>query len=953
MNQLGKWAVIDIETTGIDPSYDAIIDLGFLQFDGTRLIREYSSLVKTDVKLSQFIQKLTGISQKDVAKAPSWTKVEPELLELEGHHLIAHNAGFEEQFLKGYFDSLGDEREEEYFQDSLYFLPLIFPEKSTLNLESFIIDFGIADKEEHRGLSDAKDLLKVLLVAITLVKQDRTFENFLNETLTEFAVEEMWFKRLLGLDLTEIDEIATQIDFDIFTCVEFYKNSKKKVTWSEENAGLVDLEFTGSNIKKILTDEERLKTQFGSYQYRESQEKLSLRVGQAFQNGIHAMIQAPTGTGKTLGYLLPSILLSKSKGEQVMISTGTKALQNQAMNKDIPLVYQVLGLREQELNVVRLVGSKNHYCELLYRNLGVNDDELLNIQTFPERLTKAYFDTLFFYNERVLNYTDIITRDSIPFVLKRKFTEFSDMDKDVQVDFRSCTGQKCPYKGNCTYIQGLRRAREADIIVGNHSLLLSWPKALEKPNYIVVDEAHKIEQESTQAYTEEITQKELESFSKSLGQMVAPVYYLLGEDDNSKKLTKKIKSEMNSSQKMIAENIEDLQTLIERYAKKRPRYTDIYWNEFPMIQESKMNSQLEAGIFNRIDSLRYIFKGINDLIFPLVGRWSLNSLNDENEITAYTLFESFASHIEDTLTALTHLLDAADERANSIKYHEEYGHMMVSAPINVGELFYSEVMEHSHSVVLTSATLANHDGSQGMAQVEWMTGYNLLDSQRRFKTGLFLENNYDYKNNAQVYLCTDTPSFYEQHFIETVLKQLIPLIRDLGGRSLLLFSARVRFDKACELLLQAFEGEIPLFIQGLGNNVVEEYKKSSNGILIGMESFGEGIDIPGENLEFVYVDKVPDLRQDIVIQKRRDFYESHFGNEFNDYFLAHRTRSLHQKLGRLIRRQSDRGCVIITDSRLARWKGRTLDTFKNMMKPYDIHFAKLDEACEQTREFLL
>ena len=185
------------------------------------------------------------------------------------------------------------------------------------------------------------------------------------------------------------------------------------------------------------------------------------------------------------------------------------------------------------------------------------------------------------------------------------------------------------------------------------------------------------------------------------------------------------------------------------------------------------------------------------------------------------------------------------------------------------------------------------------------------------------------------------------------MKKLVPLIRDLGGRSLLLFSARVRFDKACEYLLQAFEGEIPLFVQGLGSNVVEEFKKSENGVLIGMESFGEGIDIPGQNLEFVYIDKVPDLRQDIVIQKRRDFYESEFGNEFNDYFLAHRTRSLHQKLGRLIRRETDRGCVIITDSRLARWKGRTLDTFKNMMKPYDINIVGIDEACNQTRDFLL
>ena len=113
MTSLGSWALIDIETTGVDPSYDAIIDLGYLQFDGTKLIKKYSSLVKTDVKLSQFIQKLTGISEDMVKKAPTWSKVKPDLLELDGHALLAHNAQFEEMFLKKYFDDIdqGQERE--------------------------------------------------------------------------------------------------------------------------------------------------------------------------------------------------------------------------------------------------------------------------------------------------------------------------------------------------------------------------------------------------------------------------------------------------------------------------------------------------------------------------------------------------------------------------------------------------------------------------------------------------------------------------------------------------------------------------------------------------------------------------------------------------------------------------------------------------------------------------
>lgn len=952
-SNLGKWAVIDIETTGIDAGYDQIIDIGFYQFEGTNLIREFSSLVRTEVPLSQFIQKLTGIKQKQINCAPVWSRIEPELVSLEGHYLLAHNASFEESFLAKYFENLGSKREKESYQDSLYFLSLIFPERSSMNLESILIDLGIAEKEQHRGLSDSRDLLRVVLLASLLVIKDKELSAFLKNSLLIFSSEEMWLQKFLYLSSEQLEEIASAIDFDLFNTYEKYKGKQdEKLDVGESRFNQKKLEFSGQNIKSILQDEKSNIEKLGSYQYRPSQEQLSLRIGQAFQNKIHALIQAPTGTGKTLGYLLPAVLLAKSKGEQVMISTGTKALQNQAMEKDIPLIYKMLGLGKVDLKVVRLIGSKNHYCELLYRNEVNAIDSMLDMRNYDERFTHAFFESAFFYNQRVQDYGHIITRDTVPYVLKRKVDQFTEVERELRVDYRACTGHKCPYKDNCTYMQGIRLSKEADLVVGNHSLLLSWPRSLERPAYIVIDEAHKIENESTQAFTQEIAQSELENLGKNMSSMVAPVYYLL-DGVKGEETAKKIKKEILSSSKMILDNITNLQEYIERYAKSLPRYTDIYWNEFPMIQESKMNSNLEASIFNHIDSLRYIFKGISDLITPLVANWDLSSLEDDNEITAYTLFESFVATIEDVVSTFDNLLDHSKDRAGSLKFHEEQGYLITCAPINVGELFYEQVLKESKSVVFTSATLANHDGSKGMAQVEWMTGYNLVPADKRFKSGLFLDNSYDYKNRAKVFIVTDTPSLYDRDFVEDVFFKLIPLIKDIGGRSLLLFSARTRFDKACELLLQAFDGEIPLFIQGLGQNVVEDFKKSENGILVGMESFGEGIDIPGKTLEFVYIDKVPDLRQDIVIQKRREFYDSFFGNEFADYFLAHRTRSLHQKLGRLLRTDSDRGCIIVTDSRLAKWKGRTLNTFKEMMRPYEMEICGLDQACLESKKFLV
>ncbi|MEI8346957.1 MAG: helicase C-terminal domain-containing protein, partial [Pseudomonadota bacterium] len=236
--------------------------------------------------------------------------------------------------------------------------------------------------------------------------------------------------------------------------------------------------------------------------------------------------------------------------------------------------------------------------------------------------------------------------------------------------------------------------------------------------------------------------------------------------------------------------------------------------------------------------------------------------------------------------------------------------------------------------------------------VEWASGYLYLDTARRFKAPFFLPAVYDYAKMSRVYLCDDVPSLYDQSFVPTVLEAVIPLIRLLQGRSLLLFSAKNRFETAREILLETFEGDLPVFVQGMGPAVVEEFKRAKNGILLGMESFGEGIDIPGDTLSFIFIDKIPDLRQDLVIKERRDFYERQFGNEFSDYYLAHRARSLAQKLGRLLRTEKDFGAAIVVDSRIKNWKGPTVDKMIKLMAPYRLERMGLANSCLEVKEFL-
>lgn len=938
---LGHWVVIDIETTGINEANDHIIDLGFLHFEGCKLIQKYSSLVRTDIPISNTIQKLTGITQSQVNKAPLWKTVVESLYEQEGASFIAHNARFEEGFLAHHL--MPPFKEEPNFVDSIPYLALLNPGKAKLNLESFIIDNNIAEKEDHRGLSDSIDLLKVLIIETLKLKRDPEREVvFLSNMKT--LEDDFWFAKFARLDQEELIELANEIDFDVIKLLSKKEQEKIKDSTSLKPASL---EFSSDNIEKILTNDKELKTVLPGYQYRKSQSEMIKRVGQAFNNRVHALIQAPTGTGKTLGYLIPSALFSLNKKEPVLISTATKALQKQAMEKDYPTMLKILGLTEEDLKITHLIGSKNHYCELKYRKEHEKSASLFN--DFSIKFFKAYFELLFFENAR--GYQSFITREGFPYLFKIWSSEIRQKEAELAVDYRACAGHKCIYSDSCSYYQGIKSAQKADIILGNHALTMNWPRSLTMPKYIVFDEAHKLEGEATKCFSFQVSGTELNSFIKNLPNLLGPLYYLLGQDDQDEKIHF-LQEKSSELAEKVSELTDTMLDSIEEMFKKMPRYTAQYWNELPMINKNSLQDPQKLSLYNKFENIYIRLEDFYKILLPFFERYLTDKNKDESkEIVAVTALENLNAQLGDIVQALGINLSEAEDYSKAIRFHEKEGYELIAAPINIGKAIYEGITKNAESVVLTSATLANATGDRGVRGIEWSTGYSFVDPEKRFKHGFFLPEVFDYQK-AKTVLVTDTPSLYDSNFVTTVLEQISSILKEMQGGALLLFSARARFEKAVEYLLKEIDHSIPVFIQGMGNNIVEDFKKAEKGVLIGMETFGEGIDIPGKKLRFVYIDKIPDLRMDLVTQERRDFFDREFGNEFRDYYLSLRARSLHQKFGRLLRTESDSGAIMVTDSRLARWKGRTLGDFKKLMEPYDLKTLKLKEAVTEIKDFL-
>jgi ATP-dependent DNA helicase DinG len=940
MGKLKNWAVIDLETTGISPGVDDIIDVGFLAFEGTKLIREYSSLVHSEQTLTPFIQKLTGITPNLIKKAPTWKNVEQDVQELGEFHLLAHNASFEKGFLTATFDKISANP---FYQDSILYLAFLNPHLGSLSLENIILELKIAEKEDHRGLSDSLNLLKVLLLQTYLSHQHKPLYVFFKTIFANFTDEEFWFKNFYSLTDDELFEIAGEIKFDLLAAVEKYKNSKNS---QDSNVKLNNnWDFNSDNIQNILSNEKEIKEIIPHFKTRKGQINLALKVGQALKNKIHAIIQAPTGTGKTIGYLIPSFLFAKKEKQKVLISTGTKALQNQALTKDIPQALNLLGMSKTELNITKLIGSSNHFCELLYRNDHKGIDWA---DTFEMKFAKIFFDFIFFMNS--LGET-FITKEDFPFILQRLVPGFKDFLTQYKVDYRSCSGHLCPFKNQCSYYSGLKAAKTSDIIVANHALTFYWPQSIEKPTHIIIDEAHKIESEATKAYTLSLSSKDLAQLGSHILTYSGPLFYLLGQDHKEEKISE-LRKFLSDGQTVVEEHIEDLADLIPRSFLKSPQYSSQYWNEKPMIKSDGLNDGLATSIRNRLESLDFVLDNIFQKLFFEGSNYLEKNNDEENFVTAKTSFQNFLTQLDDGKKVISLLLKTDQEWCRSIKYLEEEGYILEVSPINIGQLIHDNLLKASDSVIFTSATLANAKGTSGIQGMEWLTGYSYLPPEKRFKSALFLEPVFDYANKAKVLICQDVPGINAPDYIEKIITPFKELLHKKDGRALFLFSSKVRFEKATQLLLQEFEGKLPLFIQGIGNNVVEEFKKTKHGILVGMESFSEGIDIPGETLQLVFVDKIPDIRMDQVIQMRRDFFDKNFGNEFVDYFLAHRTQYLQQKLGRLIRSETDSGVIVIFDSRMKQWKKNTLESFKVLMEPYKIEFVSLDDATKIADSFI-
>ena len=599
--------------------------------------------------------------------------------------------------------------------------------------------------------------------------------------------------------------------------------------------------------KALLGDKGPLAAAISGFQVREQQLEMVEAVGNAIKNHTSAVIEAGTGVGKTFAYLVPAL----ASGGRVIVSTGTKTLQDQLFAKDLPVVKESL---KTDSKIALLKGRANYLCT--YR--------------LHRAQTEGRFD-----DRRTLSHLQRIA-DWEPMTFRGDIAELNSVPKDAEVwqhvtsTADNCLGSDCTDYETCFVVKARREAQEADIVVVNHHLFFAdlalkeegFGELLPSANAVILDEAHQLPEIASTFFSETLSSRQLLELAKDT---LAEV--LSGASDMGE-----IKDRLRDLEKCVM----DLRLAMDKPGLREPWY------------KIKTKPAIEAGIAD-LENI-------------------LNDLGGQLKIAAERS-KGLESCFERILVQIERLNNLNNPKAETVQWYETYtrSFSLVSTPLDISATFKKHLEGWPCAWILTSATLAVGKS------FDHFTHRIGMDSPKE----LLLDSPFDYWHNALLYAPPAMPEPQNVDFIPALVKAAIPVIKASEGRTFMLFTSYRALNEAAELL----KGEIeyPILVQGDSSqaDMIENFRKLGNAVLLGTNSFWEGVDVRGEALSCVIIDKLPFASPgDPVLEARIKSIREQGGNPFFEYQLPQAVIALKQGVGRLIRDDKDTGVLMICDPRL-------------------------------------
>lgn len=887
----GDLVAIDLESTGLDPMNDAIIEVGIARMRDGEIIDEYSTMVNPGRPIPSNVTYLTGISQEDVVHAPAIGIVLPQISSFIGNiPIIAHNITLDIGFLRDRHGILKSNA----LIDTYDLASVLIPNAPRYNLNSLTHQVGIELENAHRALDDAKAA------------------GLLYWTL---------WQRLLALPtetLKEITNLARDLAWDASFIFETALKSQPAPINAEESGtfapytGQSDVSLVAKSphepidvgyATSIVSSGGLLAQKQTDFEQRSQQIDIVRAISESINASRHLIIEAGTGTGKSLAYLLPAILWSTKNHERVVISTNTINLQDQLITKDIPSLQEALGV---DFNASVMKGRSNYICpsrlETIRRRHPTSIEELQTVAKI----------VVWLLENPVGDRSEISLRGP---------SENNIWDR-MSANDENCSLNRCAtaMQGRCPFYKARKAADKAHVLVVNHALLVSDARAdthvLPEYKYLVVDEAHHLEEAVTNGLSFHLDQTMI---SRRLADLGGPKRGLLGEILTSTrgKASDKEILKLERFIKIIGEATTTMEVHVKNLFVAFQKFIqDIHeprGNEFKILLRITREDR-ERTTFSKVQR---IHQTLNEF-FEVLGEAMLRLTKQLNKLTNYNI-PDIAALIISTDTAATYMQEIRKQLINVIAEPDDNtiywltapsaGNIALhTAPLHIGPLVEQYLWNRKESVILTSATLRTQDNFEYIKDRLYAESIRVLDVGSPF----------DYRASTLLYIPNDVPEPNNRHAYQQAVEQaIIELAVALDGRILVLFTSYTQLRQTSQAVTPRLAlGNITVFDQSDGTSrqtLLDGFKSTDKAVLMGTKSFWEGIDIPGDSLSALIITRLPfPVPSDPIFSARSDTYN----NGFSQFALPDAILRFRQGFGRLIRTSNDRGVVTVLDSRI-------------------------------------
>jgi ATP-dependent DNA helicase DinG len=914
-----KYAVLDFETTGLSATKDEIIQAGLAVIDDAGAVcSSFSSFVRPERPIPDDITALTGITEEDVRDAPGLEDVLARIVPLlQDAVLVGHNIEFDAGFLQAALDRCGYLPYSGRMIDTAKLARIAYPSLPSYQLTALSQTFGIGHDRPHQAYSDAlatAELLRIVtdkLRSLPLLALQRVGALF-DPELSDLG----WY---IGSVLREREEQFVPDAEGYHYHRQFALRAgewsdEDDSDWREQSEEAAQV-LAGMTFEELAAETARkMKQLLPAYEEREGQSIMFGEVLGALENDAHLLVEAGTGTGKSLGYLLPSLYYGLKESKKIVVTTHTIQLQEQLRQRDLPLLQEVMPVK---FRASVFKGRNNYLCLRKFENRVTVPDYALSEE---EAVARA---------SMIVWLTETERGEGEELNLGRAKEEWDAVASDAS----SCLNRSCPWFHRCFYHRARQEAGKADLIITNHALLFTDMRAEHRllPSYdrLVVDEAHHLEEVASQ------------HLGRKTGYPSLAMPLLRLWRDARTGLIPQLSAALASSghEKAPAwiEKAEEMPALLNRIRDAWERYAESLFgllagesaaDETGNLTLRLKPNALPAGWPNVCVDAENAIQLLSDFIRPME-KLIADIREETSEYALMGLLTDLGGTVKDLGAARADLAAfiALGEPEYVYWVEGHYQHRarsvwMYAVPADVSDLLREGLFDRKSSVVMTSATLTVDKSFQYVTE---QLGLVKSEQEGRLRTAR-LPSPFRYREQALVLIPRDFPAIRgrdgEGEFVRALTGSLTEVARTVGGRMLVLFTSHRMLKTVYTPLKEALKpAGIDVLGQGIDGSsrsrLTRQFRERPASVLLGTSSYWEGVDLPGDALTCLAIVRLPfQPPNHPVVEAKSEKLQAENQNPFMKLSLPQAVIRFKQGFGRLVRTASDRGIVILYDTRV-------------------------------------